>query len=108
MTCDSESAIIVESIGTRPKAKTILEQVQVYEAERIYKPSRLVANVRIEIDVGIESDRVFADESSDLRVVVTSPVVIDAALGIPLSARARRHNQLCLKITIAHTNAATT
>src|SRR5687767_10129924 len=53
---------------------------------RIDPVDGVVVHVRIEVHPGYESDRVFANESPYLWVVVSSSVVGEAAFGVPLAA----------------------
>ena len=56
------------------------------KAERIYQGRRIILNAHEEVSPAFKADRVFADESSEFRVVVSGSVVIGADLSAHLLA----------------------
>src|SRR6266511_3158286 len=63
------------------------------QSERINQVHGVSVDVSIEVVPPGEADGILTDESSESRVVVTSSVVVESGLRIPLSAG--RNNELC-------------
>ena len=49
---------------------------------RVIEVDGVVIHVPIEIDPGFEAQRIFGQEPSHLRVVVTGPIVVEAGTGV--------------------------
>src|SRR5690242_1701706 len=54
------------------------------QTSRINSVCRIISDVSVEVTIGVEPGRVFADEAADVRVVVSGAIVTQASFGAAL------------------------